>query len=157
FRLNGVTMALPPLRERVGEIAGLASSFIATAWRGFDTDEPPPALADAALAMLESYAWPGNIRELRNFVERAMLVTTTGTIQPEHWRVDGIAGRRTGRPLAETIKREVECVEKQQTLDALAQCAETQPHAAKLLGISRATLVNRLDRYEIKRPRKPRG
>jgi DNA-binding NtrC family response regulator len=157
FRLNGATIVVPPLRERVDEIAGLAAGFIASAWKKLESSDPVPVLTPSALELLESYAWPGNIRELRNFVERAMLLCTRGAIEPEHLPVDRIAARPNHRPLAETVRREVEGVEKQQILDALAHCAGNQTHTARLLGISRATLVNRLDLYEIKRPRKSRG
>jgi DNA-binding NtrC family response regulator len=60
-------------------------------------------------------------------------------------------------PLAQSIKRDVAVFEKQQILAALAECAGNQTHAARVLGISRATLVSRLDAYKIPRPRKPRG
>ncbi len=136
-----------------------------------------PALSAEALALLEGYAWPGNIRELRNIVERAALLATGGTITAaqlplERLRAPTIvappppapsapaapseAAPRTGS-LAQSIKREVENIEKQRILDALEQCAGNQTHAAKLLGISRATLLGRLDLYGIQRPRKPRA
>jgi two-component system response regulator AtoC len=156
FRLNGVSLAIPPLRERVDEIAELAGAFIATAWCMLGRDDAPPVLSGAALALLESYAWPGNIRELRNFVERAVLLCAAGAIGPEHLPTDRIRAHANRRSLQETVKREVELVEKQQILAALDYCAGNQTHAAKLLGISRATLVNRLNAYAIKRPRKPR-
>jgi len=157
FRLSGVSIVVPPLRERVDEIAPLATSFVASVWRKLDREEPPPTLTREALALLESYAWPGNIRELRNFVERATLLCAGTAITPAHLPGERIAAKPNRRPLAETVRREVESVEKQQILDALADCAGNQTHAAKLLGISRATLVNRLNTYGIKRPRKPRG
>jgi two-component system, NtrC family, response regulator AtoC len=171
FRLNGVSLMIPPLRERIDEIAGLARAFVASSWQKLERDGAPPRLAPEALAMLEGYGWPGNIRELRNVIERAVLLSTDGAITPEQLPAERLRGTRIAaappepdRPLArstgtlaDSVKKEVEAVEKQRILDALDQCAGNQTHAAKLLGISRATFVNRLDLYGIKRPRKPRS
>jgi two-component system response regulator AtoC len=79
FRLNGVTVVVPPLRERVREIEKLAHAFIEEASRERGRT---PTLTREALAMLEAYSWPGNIRELRNVVERAVLLCGDGDITP---------------------------------------------------------------------------
>src|SRR5262249_44439093 len=71
YRRTGVTIWIPPLRERQGEIAGLARQFLAEAGA---QAERPLHLSRAALARLEQHAWPGNIRELRNVIERAALI-----------------------------------------------------------------------------------
>ena len=79
FRLNGITLTIPPLRERTDEIAPLAALFLANGRRAAGTSRAP-ALSPAALALLRAYAWPGNIRELRNVIERAVLLSSGGTI-----------------------------------------------------------------------------
>ena len=83
FRLNGITLAIPPLRERVEEIEPLAQSFVASAARQAQRARPP-RLSPEALALLERYEWPGNVRELRNVIERAVLLCTGDAIRPEH-------------------------------------------------------------------------
>jgi two-component system, NtrC family, response regulator AtoC len=178
FRLNGISLVIPPLRERRDEIAGLARAFLATTWKKLEReDDPVPRLSPEALALLESYRWPGNIRELRNVIERAALLCSGDQITPEslpaeRMRAPSITmpAAATGAPpkrvdtatspngtLPQNVKREVQVLEKQRILAALDECAGNQTHAARLLGISRATLVGRLDLYGIKRPRKPRA
>jgi two-component system response regulator AtoC len=81
FRLNGITLVIPPLRERVDEIEALAYSFIAAASRGRARS---PSLSPETLAMLKAYSWPGNIRELRNVIDRAALLCGDGDIALRH-------------------------------------------------------------------------
>src|SRR6185436_1848615 len=80
------TLVIPPLRERVSEIAGLARSFVDAAAR--DLARPPPALGPGVLVALEAYSWPGNIRELRNMIERAVLLCGGGPIDLVHLPVE---------------------------------------------------------------------
>jgi DNA-binding NtrC family response regulator len=81
YRLNGVTIVVPPLRERKGEIERLARTFLVAAARGRPR---PPRLSAEALQMLLAYSWPGNVRELRNVIERAVLLSPDGEIAPKH-------------------------------------------------------------------------
>jgi two-component system response regulator AtoC len=83
FRLNGVVLLIPPLRSRPGELEALARSFLSAACRDLER-VPPLTLSAAALRVLCSYDWPGNVRELRNAMERAAVMCTESTIQPEH-------------------------------------------------------------------------
>jgi MoxR-like ATPase len=86
FRLNGISLVIPPLRQRVSEISGLARAFISLAARASSRAEP--VLSREALALLEGYRWPGNIRELRNAMERAVLLCTGREIGLAHLPVD---------------------------------------------------------------------
>jgi two-component system response regulator AtoC len=101
FRLNGATLVIPPLRERTSEIADLARAFIAQAARQMGLDSQP-SLSSAALEVLLAYPWPGNIRELRNVVERAVLLCTGRSLLPEHLPLEkmrgtvGVAAQRFG-------------------------------------------------------------
>src|SRR5262249_61376587 len=90
-RPKGISLVTPPLRQRVGEIAGLAQGFIAQACRQSGIETAPPLRRDA-LALLERYSWPGNIRELRNVIERALLLSGGGPIAPEHLPVQKMRG-----------------------------------------------------------------
>ena len=173
YRLNGVTLYVHPLRQRVREIAGLAEIFIAHACSGLGRTRHP-ALSSEALDVLERHRWPGNIRELRNVIERAVLFCTADLIQPEHLPVEESNGprarsSRASMPAASratvatersagasmTVQRELEMLEKQRILQALETCAGNQSRAAKLLSIPRRTFLKRLDAYGIARPRKP--
>jgi two-component system, NtrC family, response regulator AtoC len=83
YRLNGISMVIPPLRERPVEIAPLASLWA----RRFGESEgraPVPALSDGALQKLRAYDWPGNVRELRNVIERALVLCDGPVLGPEH-------------------------------------------------------------------------
>ncbi len=73
FRLNGITLHIPPLRERVSEIPGLVALFLKQAC-ALSTRKTPPRVTDEAIEILQRYRWPGNVRELRNLVVRALLL-----------------------------------------------------------------------------------
>ena len=183
FRLNGFAFVVPPLRERVAEIPGLAALFLADASKRFGR-LPAPSLSQEVLALLAEYPWPGNIRELRNLVERAVLLCEEGPITPEHLpvrkmsshfarRVAPVSGQPAARSLAAApapepvesaaprglrgpaqLREELQAYERQRILDALSACAGNQTEAARILAISRRTLVKRLSEFQIPRPRK---
>lgn len=132
YRLAGALAVVPPLRERRDEILGLAESFVAQTCAA-GPERSVPLLSQEARDILENYSWPGNIRELRSVVERAVQACRDGSIGPEHLR-------RLG--------------ERDEIVNALAQCAGNQSQAARVLGMSRKTLVKRLDEFALPRPRK---
>jgi DNA-binding NtrC family response regulator len=168
FRLNGLALTIPPLRERRGEIPELARRFLAAAGRQIELSALP-TLSPAFLAALEAYTWPGNVRELRHVIERAAVLATGDTILPEHLppklaarpapseAATPAAGSPPGTPgltEMERLRRDMNSLERQRILDALARCDGNQTRAAELLGVSRRTLINRLEEYAIERPRK---
>ena len=167
FRLNGATIHIPPLRERRSEIATLAQAFAARLAER--TGRSVPALSAHALAALEAYDWPGNVRELRNAVERAVAVCRDASVTPEHLPPEVRAGRSAipssthpaaipsaAHPIVPRadLKGELEALERQRIVDALERCGGHQGRAAELLGISRRTLISRLDAHGLPRPRK---
>ncbi len=162
FRIAGVTVRVPPLRERPAELAGLIARFVDGAARALG--RPTPRVADDAMAWLRAHRWPGNVRELRNVVERATLLCDA-VIEPRHLPVD-----RPGQTIAPTtppttppaptgggldhVRARHDELERQAIADALARTGGDQGQAAALLGVSRRTLTNKLNRHGFDRPRK---
>jgi transcriptional regulator with PAS, ATPase and Fis domain len=147
FRLNGVELTVPPLRERPNEIGPLCEAFIASASRARAT--AAPRLSTEAQQVLRAYAWPGNIRELRNAVERAVLLCGPGPIGHEHLPTDvtKARGNRAAEPAGVPLKADLEQMEKDRILAVLSACDGNQSKAAKQLGISRTTLWSRLNAW----------
>jgi DNA-binding NtrC family response regulator len=157
FRLNGISLTVPPLRERPLDVAPLAERFIAASCRAIQRAETPRLSAEA-LALLQAYAWPGNIRELRNVLERAVLLCDGGALLPAHLPAKFVDARPAPSPIGTDprarLVQEMERIERERVIDALARCAGNQTQAAELLGISRRTLVTRLGAFDLPRPRK---
>ena len=173
FRLNGIALSLPPLRERVDEIEPLAKLFVEQACRAMQRGRIPRIAADA-LETLTHYQWPGNIRELRNVIERAVLLSSGDVITREHLPIEKlgvvlapsvrIAARpaipaEDSSPTLDEVTAEMHVVSESDSgrltiVQALEKCAGNQSQAAKMLGISRQTLIRRLEDYAIPRPRK---
>jgi DNA-binding NtrC family response regulator len=177
YRLNGVVLAVPPLRERTDEIEPLAQAFIAQCAEQLGVRSP--TLSPEVLELLQQYAWPGNVRELRNVIERAILLCTGSVITLDHvprermQRGDTLVTQKVQSPISSSpgpsstrpIGAESPTMvgirptadrasERARVVAALESCAGNQTQAAKLLGISRNTLIARLDQYELARPRK---
>jgi len=161
FRLNGVSVTIPPLRKRREDVLPLAEHFLrlATAGRGRTA-----VLSPAAAERLVSNRWPGNIRELKNVVERAALLARSGVIEPEHLGATRPVEveydtRTTAIPPAPPmqnvpIRDEFAEIERRRILEAMERCGGNQSRAAKMLGIARGTLIKRLEQYGYVRPRK---
>jgi two-component system, NtrC family, response regulator AtoC len=146
YRLNGMSITIPPLRERLDEIATLARTFVAEECKELEIPEVP--ITPRAQAALLAHRWPGNVRELRNTMERAVLLSHGGPIDVEH-----LAQPSTPQPPLD-LPSEVESLERRRILDALEKSGGNQRQAAILLGISRRTLISRLDAYDLPRPKK---
>jgi two-component system response regulator AtoC len=150
YRLAAVTLTVPPLRERPAELAALAEHFLArTAARH---GHGAPRLAADALAALSAHTWPGNIRELVNVIERAVIVAGgADEIRREHLP----AWDRPASPPPAAAAAEDD--ERTRIVRALEQCAGSQTAAARFLGISRGTLIARIQAYGLPRPRARRA
>ena len=157
FRLAGFTLLVPPLRHRPQDIRKLAATFLARTGNSLGRSL---RFSDVAMTRLCSYAWPGNVRELRNVIARASLLCDSGEILPHHLIFDtsdapagagplaaGGAARPGAFPFADPVAA------KESITRALTAAAGNQTKAAKLLGISRRTLVNRLADFGMPRPR----
>ncbi len=147
FRLNGITIEVPPLRERREQIATIAGELLVNACA--EARRPSLPLTKEAIARLESYDWPGNVRELKNAIDRAVLLSQGDALDPMALPAgdagDDAAGAR--------LRNDLAAFERQRIVEALEKCAGNQTKAAQLLGISRRTLVSRLGEYNLPRPR----
>ena len=156
FRLDGVTLRIPPLRERVAAIGPLALRFIEEAGRrlGRSNVRASPEL----LAALAAHDWPGNVRELKATIDRAVLLARGSELAPRHLAFS--ERRRTPPPnvpaeptdelaFLDADQRD----ERARIVAALDENAGNQTRTAKALGISRSALVNRIAIYRIPRPR----
>ncbi|MEZ4258718.1 MAG: sigma 54-interacting transcriptional regulator [Polyangiaceae bacterium] len=219
FRINGVSLFIPPLRERVSEIPRLASELVAKFCK--ESGRPVISISAPAMAALTAHAWPGNVRELRNVIERAVVFCRGIALMPEHFVLQPPRARSTEPPhapvvirssppvsppdafaatafaappapapvpaalnqtaviappasgtppsapppaapaeasgtmrLGSSLPEEMEHLERERILAALAECGGNQTQAADKLGISRRTLLRRLDTYDLPRPRK---
>jgi transcriptional regulator with PAS, ATPase and Fis domain len=158
YRLNGATLRIPPLRERPCEIEPLARMYVQLASDDLGLPEAPEISRDA-LASLQDHDWPGNIRELRNVISRAVLLCQGAPIQVDQLVLDS-ARARSSRPIPtpDTVPvlpgagQEIS-EDHMKILDALRRCAGNQTKAAKVLGVSRSTLLQRLVKYGIPRPK----
>jgi transcriptional regulator with PAS, ATPase and Fis domain len=149
FRLAGITIAIPPLRERVTEIVPLARGFLGNARRALGRDAL--GIDPAAEQKLRLHAWPGNVRELKNVMERAAVLCTSGSVGAAHVVFDAMTSPVS---VSDSLPGAINALEKERILDALARAQNNQTQAAKLLGISRRALINRLEEYGFPRPRK---
>ncbi len=156
YRLNGITLAIPPLRERREEIRPLALRFLQ---RANETNgRAVRRIDERAIELLEGYDWPGNVRELRNAIERAIVIARSDSIT-----VDDLPERvRGGRPVtpleesdaaalhAKEIKARVVDYEGKMIYDALRAAHGNQTEAAKRLGMPLRTLVRKVKALGLK-------
>jgi two-component system response regulator AtoC len=155
FRLAGHTETILPLRDRPEDILELASGFLADAARAADVSTPE--LSPRARSLLVGYSWPGNVRELRNLMQRAFLLAEGQDIDVDHLGADKLTARVVVPALVpdkSSLEAALLAHEKQRIVDELARCGGNQTHAAKALGMSRGTLLSRLDAFGLARPRK---
>jgi DNA-binding NtrC family response regulator len=171
YRLNQISLEIPPLRERRSEIRPLAEAFLAELGGGAAR---APRLGEEAVRLLQSHAWDGNIRELRNVMNRALVLCDGDTIEPGHLPLETIRGSAPPRPAlavadelasgdgteAHTtpgrLLSEEERAEHDRIVAALKVEGGNQTRAARRLGMSRSTLLTRLDDLGIPRPQKGR-
>jgi DNA-binding NtrC family response regulator len=156
FRISAFTIFVPALRDRPVEIDLLAQHFLRQT--AAQTRQRVPTLSPAASAALRRHAWPGNVRELRNAIERAMVLHSAGVIGVEDLP-DSI---REGRAVAQVaaapaltldgMRDQIADMERATIAAVLEACRGSQTEAAKRLGISRRTLIYRMEKHGLKPP-----
>ena len=166
YRLNTVTLTVPPLRDRRSEIEPLARLFLESASARFAI--PELALSAASVSALLRHAWPGNVRELRNAIERAVLLCRGSVIEPADLGLPPGADSPSAPAVADltvppvlspgletTGGGDAAVAARVRIERALLDSAGNQSRAAKLLGMPRRTLVRQIARLKLPRPRKP--
>jgi DNA-binding NtrC family response regulator len=144
YRLKVMPIALPPLRERHGDVPLLASYFVDVYNREFK--KRIRGLTPAAIAATEKYSWPGNIRELRNTIERAMLLTTHEWIEPDDLHLSH-SSKVTAQFRLPAEGVNMEEVERQLLEQALERSHGNQSQAAHLLGLNRDQVRYRIEKF----------
>lgn len=142
YRLNVFPIHIPPLRERKEDIVPIAVHFLER------SNVHSAELGDEVTARLTAYHWPGNVRELRNILERAVILSGSGLITPEHISISESAGRAPEDALRSLIgEKTLPEVERTMIELALERAGGNKSRAAKLLGITRRTLYGKLERF----------
>jgi DNA-binding NtrC family response regulator len=140
YRLNVVELNVPPLQERREDILPLADLFISQFARS------RARLAEATADCLKNYPWPGNVRELRNVIERAVLLSQSELILPEHLPAKLREAAKQAVPALTLDSQTMDEIERTAILAALKQHKSNRTETAKVLGISRRALLYKLQR-----------
>jgi len=162
YRLNVGSITLPPLRARIGDIDLLCSHFLARLARRLGKEEVVE-ISEPVLQLFRSHPWPGNIRQLLNVMERALIVARGPSILPEHLpgpffgttalsagsSVTNVAATLAATVAAPEFDLSIEAAERDQIRKALEAAGGKRMEAARLLGLSRRTLYRKLDKYGI--------
>jgi DNA-binding NtrC family response regulator len=143
FRISTIPLMVPSLRQRTEDIAPLATSIL----HGFALDSGREiAFAPSAIEALQAYAWPGNVRELRNVIERAVLLCDGRTIEVRYLHLAGEHTSTRMRAMRKLTLAEVERVQIEQTMNDTGGRVD---EAARILGVSRSSLYEKLKKYGI--------
>jgi two-component system response regulator PilR (NtrC family) len=144
YRVNVIELPVPPLRERPEDVPELAEAVLRRLGRRMKI--APPTLGKDALAALQSYAFPGNVRELENILERAITLNTNGEVSAQDIQLRPTPGPAAAPPPGGVLGDHLEDVERDAILKALEQSRHNKTAAARALGMSFRAL-----RYRIKK------
>ncbi|HET6612246.1 MAG TPA: sigma 54-interacting transcriptional regulator [Kofleriaceae bacterium] len=150
YRIHVINLAIPPLRDREGDLELLVDRFLASHARG----RAAKKLSDGCMALLCGYFWPGNVRELENEIERLVVLAGTSRIIDESLlspRIRDAANRREGNPRSLTWA--VENLEREMIAAALERHRGNKTQAARELEVSRRNLIRLVHKYNLDRPR----
>ncbi|MBW1737701.1 MAG: sigma 54-interacting transcriptional regulator [Deltaproteobacteria bacterium] len=146
YRINVIPISVPPLRERVEDIPLLAQTFFRRV--RMKTGKDIQGISEEAMKKLVDYHWPGNVRELKSAFEYAFVSCQDSIIQPHHLPTNILWGQKgQGRPTSVPVNRDE--IKKRQLLDALEKAGGNQSKAARILGVSRVTVWNRMKKFNI--------
>jgi DNA-binding NtrC family response regulator len=148
YRLNVIPIHLPPLRNRSEDIPLLVESFLAEFAHAHQKDLME--VSPSTMRLLKLYSWPGNIRELRNIIERLVVTVREKVIQPAHLPLEVQASREEARTMVVTLGTALEGIEREVIQRTLAEVTNHREKAAAILGISPRTLQYKIKQYGIK-------
>ncbi|MEM1356133.1 MAG: sigma-54 dependent transcriptional regulator [Planctomycetota bacterium] len=149
FRIRGMEIRLPALRERRDDIPLLVQHYTAKAAQ--QMNKPAPAVAEDAMMALMQFDWPGNVRQLINAVQNAVIVCEAGKIEPRHLPPEiSRGGEEPSGGIADTAGMSLDQIEKHAIRDALRVTGGNREQAAKMLGIGERTLYRKLKDYGLK-------
>ena len=152
YRLRVISIRLPPLGERKGDVALLGAHFLQVYAR--ENGKAIASIAPAALALLEAHAWPGNVRELENVIQKAIVLCRGDAIGADLVADDLQAGKGAPRPRAaagaQKFKDVVDEFERDLIVDALREARGVQKKAAEQLGLKPTTLNEKIKRLRIR-------
>ncbi len=149
FRLNVFNIALPPLRDRREDVPLLVQHFVEKF--AHEAGKKVSGVDPKAMELLQSYQWPGNIRELRNTVERAVILCDGEIIARDHLPTEMVGSREETQLLKVPLGLRLREVEKEYILSSLDRNNHNKSRTAHILGISEKTLYNKLNRYAAER------
>ncbi len=156
YRLNVVTIEIPPLRERKDDIPLLANHFLKKYTALYNL--PMKKISDEAMKILQEYEWPGNVRELENAIERAIILSDGGVIKPDD--LPEKIREKTASRISEKsslVGLTLEELEKRYILQVLDETGWNKNKAAQILGIDPSTLYRKLQRYGLSKSRRSQG
>jgi transcriptional regulator with PAS, ATPase and Fis domain len=142
YRLNVFNIDLPPLRQRREDIPVLAAHFLHKFAESMN--RATPSLSQGALELLLDYPWPGNVRELENSIERSMLISRKTEIEPSDFpfQLQSVSPTPAGHSLEDMERRHIEKI--------LQETSFNLSRSARILGIDRTTLYNKIRRYNLR-------
>ncbi|MBN1103832.1 MAG: sigma 54-interacting transcriptional regulator [Deltaproteobacteria bacterium] len=146
FRINVIPITLPTLKERTEDIPLLADAFFKRAQ--LKSSKAIQGISNEAMSCLMNYDWPGNVRELRSAMEYAIVTCHEPLIQPSHLPPQIFRGRERPNGHQRLMTSATE-IQKRQLIDALRRCGGNQTEAARMLGVSRVTVWNRMKKLKI--------
>lgn len=150
YRLNVIKIELPPLRQRTGDIPLLVKHFLDV--YNQENNKKVKHVSDEVMELLEKYHWPGNIRELENLIERAVVLSRGDTITVENippFLLDSPSGEEEHNLSTYNLKERTRVFQKQSIKDALRRCRGVQKKAADMLGLKPTTLNEMIKRLDI--------
>ena len=150
YRISEIAVTIPPLRERQGDCSLLAHALLERFAR--DQHKPRRGLTAEAIQAIEAYDWPGNVREMENVLRRAVIMADGPRITPEDLGLDVPAEAAEG---SLRLREARDAAEHEAVIKAMARCNGNIAHAADLLGVTRPTLYNLLDKFGLRKTSEP--
>ncbi|MED4906655.1 sigma 54-interacting transcriptional regulator [Brevibacillus centrosporus] len=149
YRLNVVSLSIPPLRERLEDLPELVSNLLTQLVES--TGVTVRSIDDDVWAVMRSYSWPGNVRELRNVLERALHLMEDDVLKKEHIWLPAPSEELSNPAVVRPLKETLEQAERDALLHAMKEAGGNKQEAAKLLRISKSTFYEKWEKYRLEK------